>query len=106
MIEVKNIIRVAPAENRDEQDLVKELGIVRSNIKLFEGACQRLGALPNIFISAMAALAPPFISLLKEDSFGRLMTLMTAYLFKRVELGRGAKERLEYVQQHAEREVD
>ncbi|PXF44304.1 Abnormal spindle-like microcephaly-associated protein-like [Gracilariopsis chorda] len=78
MIEVKDIIRVAPAESRDEQDFAKELGIVRSNIKLFEGACQRLGALPNISISAMAALAPPFISILKEESFGRLMTLMTA----------------------------
>eukprot|EP00737_Agarophyton_chilense_P003867 gb/GEZJ01004660.1/.p1 GENE.gb/GEZJ01004660.1/~~gb/GEZJ01004660.1/.p1 ORF type:complete len:1732 (+),score=293.59 gb/GEZJ01004660.1/:339-5198(+) len=58
--------------------------------------------MPNFSISARAALAPAFISEFKEESFGRLMILMTAYLFNRAQIRKGAKENLDYVHEFAE----
>ncbi|KAI0565763.1 Calponiny (CH) [Gracilaria domingensis] len=101
-LDMDAIIRVPPAELREEQDSLKELEIVQSNIAQFQNACERLGAMPSLSISAKASLAPAFISELKEESFGRLMVLMTAYIFNRAQMGRNEKENLEYVHQFAE----
>eukprot|EP00178_Gracilaria_changii_P004902 TRINITY_DN1796_c0_g1_i1.p1 TRINITY_DN1796_c0_g1~~TRINITY_DN1796_c0_g1_i1.p1 ORF type:complete len:2167 (-),score=313.23 TRINITY_DN1796_c0_g1_i1:10945-17445(-) len=100
-VDMDVVTRVAPAELRDEHDAMREFEIVESNIAHFERACQRLGAMPNIPISAKASLAPAFISELKEESFGRLMVLMTAYIFNRVQFRKQRAENFRYVHQFA-----
>lgn len=88
LIKAGEFIRVQQAELRSVNDSEAESEIVQKNFDLFTSRVCQLGAIPHIPIRAEAALAPPFTSNGKDASFGRVMELLSSYLFKRLTLER------------------
>lgn len=88
LIRAGEFTRVQQAELRSVNDSEAESDIVQKNFDLFTSRVRLLGAIPHIPIRAEAALAPPFTSGGKDASFGRVMELLSSYLFKRLTLER------------------
>lgn len=88
LVRAGEFTRVQQAELRSVNDSEAESEIVQKNFDLFTSRARLLGAIPHILIRAEAALAPPFTSGEKDASFGRVMELLSSYLFKRLTLER------------------
>lgn len=99
LIRADEITRVQAAELRSVTDSEAEAALVQKNFDLFTDRSRSLGTIPNIPIRAEAALAPSFISSEKDDSFGRVMELLSSYLFRRLVMEKAGGNDREYVQQ-------
>lgn len=86
VVRLDSFIRVAAAELRSKKDSERETKAVTQNFELFMSTCLSLGHLPHIPLSVEAALAPSFVSEQKAKSYGRLITILVSYLFRRVVL--------------------
>lgn len=84
LIKTDEFTRVQQAELRSMNDSLAESEIVQKNLDLFTTRARILGGIPGIRLRADAALAPPFTCEEKEASFGRVMELLSAYMFKRL----------------------
>ena len=65
------------------QDKQKQNGLVQNNFVLFENAARQLGGIPIFALSATVSTSPPFTKY-KTETFGQLMYLLVAYIFRRV----------------------
>ncbi len=83
ILSIDDAVRVTSVGPVDEDFAAKEASIVEQNFDLFTRAAVELGDIPHIPVSIRAATAPAFTPS-KDDAFGRLMYLMTAYIFKRM----------------------
>lgn len=75
---------VQQADLRSVTDSEAEAALVQKNFDLFLKRCRSLGAIPSIPIRAEAALSRSFVSPHKDDSFGRVMEMLSSYLFRRL----------------------
>lgn len=88
LIKPGEFCRVNQADLRSVKDSETESQIVQENFNLFTSRVRLLGDIPDIPIRSEAALAPPFFETKKNESFGRLMELLSSYLFRRLTLER------------------
>lgn len=84
IIKSEEIVHVAAAEVRAPEAAEAEMVIAQNNFDLFVNRLRIIGAFPNVHISAESALGGDSLSSEKQQSFGRLMDIILAYLFRHI----------------------
>lgn len=67
---------------REPESDEKELNLIRNNYSVFKNGARQLGGIPMLHLNPKAAVMKK--SEIKGDTFGNVMYLLAAYIFKRV----------------------